>query len=92
MKLPLANTDFTAFALAVLLLELLDEGLELVEMVNPVIGDSQRADLAGLLGFDESSPRTGTAFFAAIRRVYQISLWINQQPIGLEGCQFYKSM
>ena len=52
MEFPLANTNFTAFALTVLALELLDEGLQFVEMVHPVIGDSQRADLAGLLGFD----------------------------------------
>lgn len=52
MQLPLPYTDLATLALAVLALELLDVRLELIEMMDAVVGYAQGADLASLLRFD----------------------------------------
>lgn len=40
MKLPLANADFSTFALTILGLKLFDIGLKLIEMMDPVVGNT----------------------------------------------------
>lgn len=56
MQFPLPNADLSALALAVLPLELLDVRLQLVEMVNAIVGDADGTDKSGAFCFDKSEP------------------------------------
>ena len=56
MYLPLPDTELSALALAVLSFEVFDVRLQLVEMVNAIVGDTDGADESGALCFDESEP------------------------------------
>lgn len=56
MQFPLPDTDLSALALAVLPFEFFDVRLQLVEMVNAIIGDADGADESGAFRFDESEP------------------------------------
>lgn len=56
LQLPLANTDLSALALAVLYFKFFDVRLELVEMVNAIIGDADGANESSAFCFDESEP------------------------------------
>jgi hypothetical protein len=72
VKLPLADTDLPTFTFTLLALELFDVGLQFVEVMNPVIRNTDGADLAGFLGFYKCSPCSVPAFLTAIWGVYQI--------------------
>jgi len=76
VKLPLADTDLPTFTFTVLALELFDIGLQLVEMMDTVIRNTDGADLAGLLSFYKCSPGSIPAFPTAVWGVYQISISI----------------
>lgn len=73
MQFPLTDANLTAFALAMLFIELLDVCLQLLQMMNSVIGDAQRADFTGLLRFDQGSPGPRSRLFPAVGSMDQIS-------------------
>lgn len=66
MQLPLPNTDLSALALAVLSFEFFDVRLQLVEMVNAIVGDADGADESGTFCFDKSEPGAIAGCFATI--------------------------
>ena len=69
VQLPLADGDCAAGAGTVLGLEGLDVGLELGEVMDAVVGDAEGADLARLLGGDQSVPGAEACGAAAVRGV-----------------------
>lgn len=59
VNLVLAHVDLAASCLV-------DVFFEFVEVVDTVVGDSDRADFACLLGFYQGAPGAETGFFAAV--------------------------
>lgn len=80
MQFPLPYTYFTTFAFATLTFELLDVRLELIEMVDAVVGYAQGADFASLLRFNQGTPGAIAAFFTTVWGVYQISAIPSSAP------------
>ena len=56
VQFPLADRDGTPCSGPVLGFEISDMGLKLIQVVDSIVGYAQGADLAGLLGGEESIP------------------------------------
>ena len=56
MQFPLPYTDLSALTLPVLFFKFFDVRVQLVEMVNTIVGDADGADKAGTFCFDKSKP------------------------------------
>lgn len=78
VNLPLADGQDAAFTAAALGLELLDVGLELVEVVHAVVGDADGADLAGVDALDEGLPRALAVLGAAVGGVDEDQVEVRQ--------------
>ena len=66
MQFPLPYTDLSALAFAVLFFEFLDVRLQLVEMVNTIVGDADGADKSGAFCFYKSKPGAFAGCGAAV--------------------------
>ena len=66
MQLPLPNADLSTLALAMLSFEFFDVRLQLVKMMNAIVGDADGADASSAFCFDESKPGTITGRGAAV--------------------------
>lgn len=73
MQFPLPDADLTAFTFAVLALKVVDVGFEFVEVVHAVVGHTDGADAASLLGFNEGAPGAEAGFGATIGGVDEVS-------------------
>ena len=56
MQFPLPDTDLSTLTLSMLSFEFFDVRLQLVEMMNAVVGDADGADESGAFCFDKSEP------------------------------------
>lgn len=66
MQFPLPYTDLSALTLAVLFFEFFDVRLQLVEMVDTIVGDADGTDKSGAFCFDKSSPGAFAGCGAAV--------------------------
>lgn len=76
VDLPLADVDGAAVA------GRLDVLLELVEVVDAVVGHADGPDAAGLLRLNQRLPRAQPPFLAPVRRVDQIQVDVAQARLG----------
>lgn len=76
MDLILADGNLTTAAV-------LDVLLELFEMSDAVVGYTEGADLARLLGFDESTPRAKTSLLTTVRSVDQDAVRVREQFLAI---------
>ena len=67
MQFPLPNTDLSALTFSVLPFEFFYVRLQLVEMMNAIIGDANGSDEPSAFCFDKSEPGAFTGFGAAVR-------------------------
>lgn len=57
-----------------------DVRLQLLQVVDSIVGDTDGTDLAGLLGLDQSAPGTQTAFLPSVGGV-------EQDPVQVSLCR-----
>lgn len=75
MQFPLSDGDGAACAGAMLGVQGSDVGLEFGEVVEAVVGDAQRADLAGFLGGDEGVPSSEAGGTATVGSVDEVQVY-----------------
>ncbi len=66
MQFPLPNTDLSALTFSVLPFEFFYVRLQLVKMVNAIIGDANGSDKSSAFCFDKSEPGAFTGFGTSV--------------------------
>ena len=76
MQFPLTHADLSAPTLPISPLHLLDVGLQLVEMMYAVIGNTNRSNEPCLFCFDECTPGAVAGLLATVRGMDEVSVRI----------------
>lgn len=72
VQLPLPDADLSRGALTLFGFDSFDIRFQLLHVVDAVVADAERADLARLLGFNEGAPGAEAGVLAAIWGVDQV--------------------